>query len=208
VRRATRDRAIVGVLVGGRSSRMGGAPKGLLPAPDSGAPLVVRLVRLARALDLHVAIVGDTTPYASVISETGPYATIMAEIETISDCATNLGPLGGIAALLAYEGVGEAIVLACDLPYVTSTLLERLANVAHAGDVLAPKRADDAPWEPLCARWSANDRVRAAIDDAIARGDGSLQRLLGKLDVTRLPIDAADLGELVDWDTPGDVGSL
>ncbi|MFI5298519.1 MAG: molybdenum cofactor guanylyltransferase [Polyangiales bacterium] len=204
---ATRVGTVVGILVGGRSSRMGGAPKGLLPAPDTGEPLVVRTARLAQAVGLRVALVGDTGPYVKSISNTPAYAKIMAEIVDISDHARNLGPLSGLAPLLAYGSVCDAIVLSCDLPHLTARLIERLATTRHAGDVLAPKRGEAAPWEPLCARWSATDRVRAAIDDGLARGDGSLQRVLAKLDVTRLSMSDDELRALVDWDTPGDVES-
>jgi len=60
---------LVGIFVGGASRRMGGAPKGMLRVPLEGAPagrdepIVGRLVRIVRSLDLDVVLVGPGEAY-------------------------------------------------------------------------------------------------------------------------------------------------
>lgn len=170
---------------------MGGAPKGLLAAPDTGEPLVLRALRLARSLALDVAVVGDASPYR----------TLVADVPVLDDERPGSGPLGGLCALLAWSAGRPVIALACDLPHITADDLRALRDHPSDAAVVAARRAPEAPWEPLLARYDAA-RVLPVARERLRRDERSLQGLLVAVGVVDAGIraDACD-----DWDTPEDV---
>ena len=185
----------VGIFVGGRSTRMGGKPKGLLLAPDSGEPLVVRSCRLARAAGLTPCLVGAAAPYRS----------LLPELEIVRDEPRGIGPLGGLLGLLRSAGQEPALALACDMPHITEALLRRLVETSVAADVLAP-RNESGLWEPLCARYESA-AVSAALERAVAAGVRSFQRLFTALQIAELSLAPHERSALTDWDCPEDIGS-
>ena len=203
---------------------MGGVAKGLLPAPDSGEPLVARLRHKAESLGLRCVLVGAAPAYAGL------------GLEMIGDDPPGLGPLGGLRALLRAAAGAPVLALACDLPFVSRALLARLASPgAHETDdpdrIHPPRLPDanaaeqsgrqrwpaDAPidvlaarrqerWEPLCARYHAS--VLPVLDAALAEGERSFQGLLRRLRVGELRLSPEQEHELTDWDAPGDIPAL
>lgn len=182
---------VVGVFVGGRSVRMGGAPKGLLAAPDTGEALVTRTLRLARALPADVVLVGEARAYASVAPDT----------EIVADDPAGIGPLGGLQALFAYAGERPVIALACDMPHVSLDALRTLATAAPDAHCVAAQNADRTRWEPFFARYDA-PRARSVAAAMIGRGERSLQRLVEAIGARAVEVDAMTV---IDWDTPDDV---
>lgn len=185
---------LLGIFVGGRSSRMGGRPKGRLPAPSSGEPIVQMLVRIGREAGLEPVLVGEAAGYED----------LAAGVERLEDDPPGVGPLGGLAALLGRAGMAPAVAVACDMPRVTALLLRRLVDHPATAPVLAPRRGWDAPWEPLLARYDA-PRVRPVLHDVLGRGHRSFQRLFAHLEVAELAMDPAVAAALADWDTPRDI---
>lgn len=181
---------LFGVMVGGRSSRMG-SPKGLLRHPTEAITLVERAVQLARTLDLDVVLVGDATPYRA----------LMPDVAALDDAPAGVGPLGGLRALMLRAGPRPVVALACDMPFVTRETLRRLVEHPSTAPALCPRRGVDAPWEPLCARYDAALALPAA-DATLAAHERALQRWLARLPVEVFDVDPA---ELDDWDAPGDV---
>ncbi|MGZ3455910.1 MAG: molybdenum cofactor guanylyltransferase [Polyangiales bacterium] len=177
-----------GIFVGGRGTRMGNVAKGLLTI--DGEPIVVRTARLAREVGLEVVLVGDASAYASL------------GIPSIPDDPPGIGPLGGLHALLGGSSVAarDAIVLACDMPYIRREDLAELARFAPEADVVAARLGPEAPWEALFSRWSARSRtvVKAGIDEGLR----SFQRILARLDVRQIQVPATSLR---DWDEPADL---
>ncbi len=183
---------LAGVFVGGPGSRMGGVPKGLLRGPD-GVTLVERWHTLLEALGVEMILVGSAEPYES----TG--------LPSVADEPSGIGPLGGLVGLLRRAGPRSALALACDMPFVSRGLVERLlgARVDPAGpSIVAPRR--DGVWEPLCARYDAA-RVLPVAAARAASPYHSLQRLLDELGAAELPLGPGDRDDLRDWDTPDDV---
>lgn len=187
---------VCGLFVGGQARRMGGVAKGLLPAPDSGEPLVLRLRRHAESLGLRCLLVGSAPAYAGL------------GLPMLTDDPPGLGPLGGLRALLVAADRAPVLALACDLPYISPALLRRLVEAAPATadgpcDVVAPRRQDR--WEPLCARYEAT--VLPALTAALQAGERSFQGLLRRLRVRELSLSATEATELTDWDSPDDLGA-
>ncbi len=186
---------LVGIFVGGAARRMGGRAKGLLVAP-SGEPIVVALVRAAREAGLAPRLVGESSAYIRVADD----------VPRIADDPPGIGPLGGLAALLAEARDGRAITVACDMPYVDAQVLRRIADDPRGATVLAARTAPSGPWEPMLARYDAA-RAREPLARAIAEGVRSFQALFGRIDieVDELPLDACIGRALADWDTPEDI---
>ncbi|MBI2393600.1 MAG: NTP transferase domain-containing protein [Deltaproteobacteria bacterium] len=193
------QRIIGGIFVGGASRRMGGRPKGLLPAPDGGEPLVLRAVRLVREVSAVPVLVGDAAAYRAALPElAGPLG-----VEELADDPPGIGPLGGLCALLSRAAPGERVIaIACDMPYVGADDLRALIADPSTADVCAARRDDDAPWEPLLARYDAA-RVLPVARAAIAAGERGLQRLFARLHVSRFVPSSPRAMD--DWDEPDDV---
>lgn len=179
---------VVGIFVGGSSSRYGGVAKGLLPAPDGAESLVTRLAALARSLELEVVLVGEHAAYASL------------GLPMLRDVPGAGGPLGGLAALLDHAGERPAIALACDLPHLTRALLARLIS-APAAAVVAARRSGR--WEPLFARYTPS-LCRDAMGRAFSQHRFALQALLDDAGAQELPLSPDEECLLHDWDSPAD----
>jgi molybdopterin-guanine dinucleotide biosynthesis protein A len=122
-------------------------------------------------------------------------------LETIDDEPSGVGPIGGLAALLQRAGASRALALACDMPFVSVGLVERLLAAPPAA-VVAPRR--NGVWEPLCARYDAPQVLPHALR-GIALGQYSLQALLADAGAAPLSVEPGDAAQLRDWDTPEDV---
>jgi molybdopterin-guanine dinucleotide biosynthesis protein A len=200
-----------GIFVGGASHRMGGRPKGWLLAPqDPAAPadpsgtsaprlsVLERTVSLARGVCDHVCLVGRADSYARLELSSIPDA-------VTADGARAPGPLAGLVALLERVGDGTAIALACDMPYLTSAMLERLATIAPEAAAVAPREAaEPALWSPFFARYDAA-RVAAVARAKLEQGERSLRAVLESVDTRELPLSAEERRALRDWDSPADV---
>jgi molybdopterin-guanine dinucleotide biosynthesis protein A len=185
----------IGLFVGGRGTRMGGVAKGLLRT-SSGASLVEHLMAECRTAlpSAQLVLVGEAMAYAALA------------LPTLDDAPPGIGPLGGLRALLldARRAGSEAVLaLACDMPFVSAALLSRLVTEEPNALALAPRT--DTLWQPLCARYSV--AALSAVDAALAAGERSLQRVLGRLgsQAVSLQLSALEQSQLTDWDEPGDL---
>ncbi len=189
---------LVGIFVGGKSTRMQGRPKGLLVAPGSPLTLVERLAALAQHTlpAARVVLVGRHPAYDGVV---------LPQLPDRGDAGA--GPLAGLAALCheaARLGTGEVLCLACDLPYIEAALLERLA--CHAPDQPAVAARVDGRWQPFFARYRS-DAATPVIAARLASRRLGLYGVLDELGAAALPIDEDEARQLCDWDTPQDVSS-
>lgn len=185
---------LVGIFVGGASSRMG-ATKGLLKAPDgTGRTLVERLVsETRRALsDVRVVLVGRHPAYEFL------------GMESLLDAKVGVGPLGGIVALLKaarLSGQQGGLVLACDLPYLEAPLISRLAMCEPDAALLCPR--EDGLFQPLFARYDVS--LLADFEKALSEDKRALQPLLSEHGARALPLSPEEAASLRDWDSPEDV---
>jgi molybdopterin-guanine dinucleotide biosynthesis protein A len=191
---------LAGLFVGGRGTRMGGLPKGLLPSPD-GAPILRRTQKILENAGGSCVLVGAAEPYANL------------GLPMIPDDPAATGPLAGLLALLDETDAGIVLAVACDMPQITDDLVARLL-AAPPAPIVAPRRQSSdvsrsrSPsrwlWEPLFARYEA--AAVAPIARRYAAGGGRrLQDLLDLAGAVALPLGPEDDLALVDWDTPADV---
>jgi molybdopterin-guanine dinucleotide biosynthesis protein A len=182
---------LAGIFVGGGSTRMGGRPKGLLRT-SSGETLVERWKNLFDALSIPCVLVGDRAGDA--------YRGAGLEILADDRADDDLGPLGGLLALLGRARDGAAIAVACDMPFVSPELVRRLISAAPS-PVVAARR--DGRWEPFFARYEPEIVLPTALVHATA-GRRSLQALLDAVTAQELALTSSEHAELRDWDTPED----
>lgn len=157
------------VLAGGEGRRIGGGkPLRRL----GGSTLLERALATARGFSDRVAIAADVT-------EIGPQ-----DVPVLADLPDCHGPLGGLAAGLAWAGEGRLLTLPCDLPFAPADLLDRLAAVD--APVVVP--ASGGFLHPVCALWEVS--VLEAVPVYRASGRRSLKGL------------AEDAGQVaVEWPT-------
>jgi FdhD protein len=184
---------VVGVLIGGSSSRMGGAPKGMLRAP-SGEPIVERTLALFRAAGVRGVLLGDAAR-ASAYSSLG--------VPALDDEKNAEGPLAGLLSLLRNAGAARVFLVGCDMPHLTPALVQRL--VATDADALAPRVGGK--WEPLFSAFSVA-RVRDRVEAAVRDGVRSPSALLDALDARPLDVTDDEARALRDWDAPEDIAGF
>jgi molybdopterin-guanine dinucleotide biosynthesis protein A len=165
------------ILAGGRASRFGGLDKGALTV--HGRSILDRQIDALSPLSDDIMYVGARPPagYRGVLRE-------------VPDRLAGRGPLAGLEAALAAARHLSTLVIACDMPFVSTALLGHLA--AAADDVAVPRTARGR--HPLCACYT--DRCQPAIARQLARGELPLHALLAQLRV--VDIAGAELEQFGD----------
>jgi molybdenum cofactor guanylyltransferase len=145
------DNVMACVLAGGRSTRMG-TDKAFVML--DGRTLLARALQLCRTVAQDVRIVGDAKKFA-------PFAPV------VEDLFPGCGPLGGIHAALRASQRDFNLVLAVDLPFVTSAILRFLVAEAKASGALVTVPRAAGRWQPLCAvyRPAFADLAEKALSD-------------------------------------------
>jgi molybdopterin-guanine dinucleotide biosynthesis protein A len=95
----------------------------------------------------------DDKTFTEKISDTLSQVTDSVTIvRADQDIYPNWGALGGLHAALAACKREWAIVVACDLPFVTAQLFDYLASLRDTSDAIVPVQADERT-QPLCALY-------------------------------------------------------
>lgn len=176
------------VLAGGAGRRLGGTDKPALVV--GGQTLLERSVAAAAGAGAAQVVV------------VGPLRDLAMPVTWTREDPPGGGPLAGlVAGLAALEGAPDSVVvLAADLPRVSSALVGRLlAGLGPDTDAVAVVDAEG--WvQPLVAVYRAG-LLRAALDAVGDPRDRPVRALLERLRVATLP----DEDGAADIDTPGDL---
>lgn len=159
------------VLVGGQSTRMG-RDKALLPlreTPDQHSVLVEHVASQVASVAGNVALVGSPERYRHL------------QLECIADLQPGFGPLSGIHAALSQRRAALNLVVACDMPCLSSDLLAELFERAQAGCYRCVAAEDAVSVHPLCAVYHAD--ALPTVERAMHEGQFRLTSLLRALDV-------------------------
>ena len=95
-------------------------------------------------------------------------------LEIIADAAPDAGPLGGLVAALRRCKNTRLLVLAVDLPNMTSEFLKQLLTICPDNGGVVPKTGER--FEPLAAIYPA--RCLALAESCLNAGEYSLQQLV------------------------------
>jgi len=184
---------IAGILIGGHSRRMGQA-KALLKF--HGRSLLERTVDLANEVAHRVLFLG--TPRFELPAS-------LHGIPIRPDMLPDIGPIAGLSALLAAAGHDPALLLACDMPRLSTRLLGCLTDAIHCDlDAVAFATLDG--WHPCCAIYmpSAAKPVAARI----ASSQYALQPLLAAIRTHTIQLSPADAAQLANLNSPEDCGTI
>ncbi|MCB9654830.1 MAG: molybdenum cofactor guanylyltransferase [Deltaproteobacteria bacterium] len=182
---------------------MGGLAKGLLRSVDEvdglREPIVARTVRVVGAAlgaNAEVVLVGHSGAYGDL------------GLPEIADAPEGVGPMGGFlgACLYATERmVPWVLLLGCDMPFVSASLLDTLSRARGDGEgVDAVTPCAQGHLQPLCTFYRTG-RGREVAERQIARGRYGLTELLRTLEPRIVEVAPQDARWLRDWDTPNDV---
>jgi molybdopterin-guanine dinucleotide biosynthesis protein A len=147
------------LLAGGKSTRMG-RDKALLEI--DGEPLWRRQFATLRRLSPEQLMVSGPT---------------RGEGETVADQIENAGPLAGVAAALQKCTAPLLVVLAVDLPAMTTNFLQMLLTACREGIGIVPQHAEF--FEPLAAVYPK--ACVSLAEGALARGELALQDFVRNL---------------------------
>jgi len=163
-----------------------GRDKALLPY--RGATLLHQIATIVEGTVGNVAIIGDPNRYSSL-----PYP-------VYPDILRGLGPLGGIYTALHYSKTEWNLIVACDMPGLTSEVLQTLVHQATqtaAECVVATGPNGEA--EPLCAVYHRS--CLPVLARAIGEKRLKMKDIVAELRATAVPVD---LPSLVNINTPAD----
>ncbi|HEY0376748.1 MAG TPA: molybdenum cofactor guanylyltransferase [Pyrinomonadaceae bacterium] len=161
------------ILVGGASSRMGEEKARLTLG---GLSFVERIRGALDALTGRVTLVGSAERCAA-----------WPRLPSVPDFYVEWGALGGLHAALTACRAEWAVVVACDLPFVTGELFTRLAALRENFDAVVPVQRDGR-WQPLCALYRARE-AGASAAELIAAGERRPRALLDQLRTRRVAFD-------------------
>jgi molybdopterin-guanine dinucleotide biosynthesis protein A len=163
------------IIAGGRSTRFGDADKAV--AELAGTPTIRRVAdRIRLAVDelvincradqeagIRDALSGSPLPVSYALDE-----------------EPDRGPVAGIKNGLAAAEAEYAAVVACDMPFVESAVIELLFERAAGHDAAVPRLADG--WfQPTQAVYRA-DAMRAACERALADGNPRVLTAIESID--------------------------
>ncbi len=161
------------ILAGGRSRRMGGSPKALIPFGER--PLIEHIVETITAV-LPDCLVVTNSPEL--------YAFLGCPL--VADIFPDGGSLGGIySGLVAVPG-DAALCVACDMPFLSPALLAHLAERAGEADVVIP----DAAGELQTLHAVYGKACLPAMERRLRAGQLKITGFFDEVRVLRIPEEA------------------
>jgi molybdopterin-guanine dinucleotide biosynthesis protein A len=145
------------ILIGGRSSRMG-SPKHLLAAGQG----ETWLERIISTLETKVSTI--------IISGAGDVPDRLASYQRIADIPGVDGPLSGIDSAMRYNPAVSWLLLACDMPDISSEAINWLLRQRKPGRIaIIPQNPETGVSEPLFAWYDF--RCSFQIQELVASGE-------------------------------------
>ncbi|MBW6459129.1 MAG: molybdenum cofactor guanylyltransferase [Bacteroidales bacterium] len=132
-----REKATAIILAGGKSSRMGGVDKSLLPVHGE-----TMISYIANQLKDHFDEL--------LIGANDPEKYAFLNLPVIPDVEKDKGPLMGIYSCLLASGNEVNFITACDIPEMNLRLIHNMINLATDFDMVIPVKEND-KYEPLFA---------------------------------------------------------
>jgi molybdopterin-guanine dinucleotide biosynthesis protein A len=182
--------APLAVILAGGAARRFGRDKAL--EPIAGRRCLERVHDAARAAGLETLVLGRVP-------------TADDAWRGLADARPGEGPLAALAQAVELAAGREVVLLACDLPCLTSDLLAWLLARPLGVEGCLPRDAAGRD-EPCCARYRPAVAPRLAA--ALARGERALHRCLRDAALSRPVVPAALAQQLHNLNTPDDLAAL
>ena len=149
------------ILAGGHARRLAGQDKSALVV--DGASVLARQLAAIRPLTGDIVLVG------------GPARDL--PLPAVPDLRPGTGALGALYTALATSAAEQVLVLACDLPFVTTPFLSLLLRLGHNEAAVVPSPASG--MQPLCAVYRT--RAAASLARALDAGERRVRAAVGAL---------------------------
>ena len=175
----------VGILAGGRATRLGGLDKAWLSR--EGVPQVLWLARRF----------GPGSGALLVSANAGLDRYAGHGLATVVDRLEGVGPIAGLQSLAKACATPWLLTVPVDIVAIDAGLRSSLASAGGAGAVAE----DDEGLQPLVALYRV-DAMRLAIDAALAAGEHAVHALQDRLRMPRIRFRGVRFGNL---NTPGDL---
>lgn len=185
---------IGGVLVGGRSHRMGTC-KALLRIGDR--TFIEHIVEAILAVTDEVVLLGEMESIPASLQG----MTILA------DEPGTVGPLAGLSSLLEYSKDRWGLLVACDMPLIQSRLLEKLTRACTANiDAVAFRvRENGHDYFPCCVVFHPRSRAQVGLELNHKR---SLRGLLERIRCRNIDLELDEARSLLNINSPEDYQRL
>lgn len=171
----------LGAVLAGGASRRFGEPKAL--ASVGGVRLVDRVVSAVREVVRDPVLI---TQHPERFAHLG--------LPARPDLTPHGGPLAGVQTALRWAaelGHDGALVVACDMPFVSAALLRRVLEEAAGGALaVAPESASRFGVEPLCAWYSV--ALLEPVEQRLRHGERALGPLLLESGARRIPLQEVE----------------
>jgi molybdenum cofactor guanylyltransferase len=196
------------ILIGGRSRRMAGPDKATLRR--NGERVLERTLRQLRSVCGEVLLVARDAEHAAEFQKLTLATTV---VDQVPDC----GPLAGLVSAID-AACDDIFLLGCDMPYVESSLLQKIALefLHHRPLALVPLSPRESAlgatkgiveWqaEPLCSVWSADciEAARAALE----RRSLALTAFAQNIDARYVRLTSGESALLRNINTPEDIAA-
>lgn len=158
------------LVAGGKATRLGGLPKGLLRA--GGETLAARAVSLFRELFGEVLVVAnDPTPYLDL------------GVRIVPDAVAGRGAPGGLHAALAAARTPWVFAAGCDMPFLSGDAIRFLWE--RRGEAPAVLVEWERGLEGLHAFWSRS--ALPAVERMLQEGNPSLRAIAAEIGARVVP---------------------
>ncbi|SCI80335.1 molybdopterin-guanine dinucleotide biosynthesis protein MobA [uncultured Clostridium sp.] len=148
------------ILAGGKSSRMNYNNKAFLSFKEK--TFIEHIINAGKNFKEVIIVANDKEIYERF------------NLRVIEDIYKGNGPLSGIHSALKNSSTDCVLCVACDMPLVSSELLDFLGNYNEDYDILVPKYKDR--LQPLCSIYSKN--IIGKIEESLIRNENKLQRFI------------------------------
>ena len=156
------------LLAGGAARRFDGIPKGLATVDG---------IRIA---DRVLTVLRGATDTQLVVSNERDAEAWFPELPIFADAQRGQGPLAGIETALRAAAGASVLVVAWDMPFLTTPLLRGMRALGEIGPpAVVPTHGDPMVVEPLCAFYAAE--TLDVCTSLLERGERSARALFDAL---------------------------
>ncbi len=175
------------ILAGGKSSRMG-TDKGFLKY--NGKTFVQYSIDALHPLVSEILIVSDHTAYDSL------------GYKRITDIVKTAGPISGICSGLQASKTAYNLILSCDIPLISTTLLEQLIQ-AQDGNYDIVQAESDGKSMPLIALYKTH--VKTIFRNLLQTGERRLRIAVKACTHKNMVLDPAHKNATANMNTKDDL---
>lgn len=177
------------ILAGGQSRRMG-VDKGFCKVDES--EFIPLIAKSLSKISTEVILVSNLEKYQ------------VFGLKRIEDIYPNKGPLGGIHAALSYTSTENNIILSCDIPLITTNLIQKLLIASKHHDVVQLATAQETM--PLAALYKKS--CLAHFANQLKKNDLKLKNALQNIDIKSILVSKNEEVYLSNINTPEELKEI